>query len=641
MTAPVAVAPEAPAPLPAAPTVRDRRTSPIDVLVCIATAAPIAAYLWVALHRVGYPYELDWMEGGSVELAARLTGGHSLYTAPSLAFVGWTYTPLYYWVAATVAKLTGIGFLPLRLVSLTSSLVSMATLAWIVTRETGNRIAGLVAAGLFAATYRISGAWFDTGRVDSLFLALTLLALAWGRSARSVRGGIALGVLAFLAFFTKQTALLALLPVLAYLVLTRRRVGTAALITLLALVVASTVVLSASTDGWYGYYAFSELAGQPLAHKYWLGFWVDDVLEKLWPLVVGIFGSAVTLARRATALPSLGSSPVYCATAAAGLIGSAWVSRLHTGGYANVLMPAYAATALLAGLTHGGIVNRRPRRIASPLMAAALVLQLALLVYPLGAQIPIAADRDAGAQLIARLRALRGPVIILRHPWYATQAGKGTFAQEEAIADVLRSASTRGKNALLASLHGALDTDNVQAVVLDGPWDAHFFGAALTGDFRVQPQSITPSRLWPLTDVRTSPTLLYLRVRPVPNPSFSHRWKSGGDEGHVLSHEGRDASDFRGLTSRTCRRDPTLSDRHSDYSSSSFRISFTPGTTAGRTKVGAETATAQLLAPDYAHSKPREIRLMAALTTGRAALLPAPHCGGHSCRSSPGGRGWM
>lgn len=519
MTAPLAVAPEAPeAPPLAAPTVRDRRTLPVDVLVCIAAAAPIAAYLWVALHRVGYQYELDWMEGGSVELAARVTAGHSLYATPSLAFVGWTYTPLYYWVAATVAKLTGIGFLPLRLVSLTSSLVSMATLAWIVTRETGNRIAGLLAAGVFAATFQISGAWFDTGRVDSLFLALTLLALAWGRSARGVGGGVALGVLAFLAFFTKQTALLALLPVLAYLALTRCRVGAAALITLLALITASTAVLDASTDGWYGYYVFDELAGQPVAHQYWLGFWIDDVVNKLWPLVVVILGGAVTLARRATALPSLDSPPTYYATAAAGLIGSAWVSRLHTGGYANVLMPAYAAIALLAGLTYAGIVNRRPRRIASPLMAAVLILQLALLVYPLGAQIPTAADRAAGAQLIARLRALPGPVIVLRHPWYATQAGKGTFAQEEAIGDFLRSASTQGKSAMLASLQRALDANNVQAVVLDGPWDVHFFGAALTRDFRLQPQPITPTRLWPLTDVRTSPTLLYLRVRAARNP---------------------------------------------------------------------------------------------------------------------------
>ena len=184
----------------------------VSFVVCGALMAPIAAYAWVALHRVGYPYELDWMEGGSVELAARVAAGHSLYAPPTLAFVGWTYPPLYYWIAAAVAKLTGVGFEPLRLVSLTASLVSIATLAWIVTRETGDRIAGLVAAGLFAATFRISGAWFDTGRVDSLFLALTLLTLAWGRSARGVRGGVALGMLAFLAFFTKQTALLALLP---------------------------------------------------------------------------------------------------------------------------------------------------------------------------------------------------------------------------------------------------------------------------------------------------------------------------------------------------------------------------------------------------------------------------------------------
>ena len=120
-------------------TVGHRFTPLVRVLVCVAAAAPIAAYLWVALHRVGYGYELDWMEGGSVELVARVAAGHSLYTAPSLGFVGWTYPPLYYWIAAGVAKLTGVGFLPLRLVSLLASLVSMATLGWIVTRETGNR----------------------------------------------------------------------------------------------------------------------------------------------------------------------------------------------------------------------------------------------------------------------------------------------------------------------------------------------------------------------------------------------------------------------------------------------------------------------------------------------------------------------
>ena len=109
-------------------------------------------------------------------------------------------------------------------------------------------------------------------------------------------------------------------------------------------------------------------------------------------------------------------------------------------------------------------------------------------------------------------------MIVLRHPWYATLAGKGDFAQEEAIGDVLRSAATRGARSMRASLRGALNADNIQAVVLDGTFDTHFFGNQLTRDFRLQPRPITPSRLYPLTDVRTAPTLLYLRVRAARQP---------------------------------------------------------------------------------------------------------------------------
>lgn len=516
MTPVVAQTPPA-TPLPATPrgsSASDRSTLIVSALVCIMVAAPIAVFLWLAGHRVGYPYELDWMEGGSVELAARVAAGHSLYVAPSLRFVGWTYPPLYYWLSAAVAQLTGIGFLPLRLVSASASLVSMATLAWIVMRETGDRIAGLVAAGLFAATFYISGAWFDIGRVDSMFLALTLLTLAVGRSARGLRGGTVVGVLAFLAFFTKQTALLALLPALAYLVVARRRVGVTALLTLLALVVGSTFVLNAATDGWYGYYVFSELVNQPVAQQLWVGFWVDDIVRHQWPLLILILAGGATLAWRPHRRAVSRSPLVYWTCAAVGLMGSAWVSRLHTGGWVNVLMPAYAALALLAGLTYGALLHGRRKRIVRPALAVIVLVQLGLLRYPISAQIPTRADLSVGAALIARLRALRGPVVVLRHPWYATLAGKGSFAQEEALGDVRRSTAPRGERALRASLPGALDADHVNAVVLDGTFDAHFLGVELGREFRLQPQPITRAPLYPLTDTRTAPTLLYLRVGP-------------------------------------------------------------------------------------------------------------------------------
>jgi hypothetical protein len=207
----------------------------------------------------------------------------------------------------------------------------------------------------------------------------------------------------------------------------------------------------------------------------------------------------------------LGSPVLYHLAAASGLIASAWMSRLHTGGYANVLMPAYAAMALLAGLAFGNL-SRGPRaRITGTAAGIMLVVQVVLLAYPLRAQIPSAADRAAGAALIARLRSLPGPVVVLRHPWYATLAGKGTSAaQEEAIHDVLRSRAPRGAPALRASLSRALDADGVRAVVLDYAGDGTLLGAEFKREFRLQPAPITPP-LYPLTDLQTAPRLVYVR----------------------------------------------------------------------------------------------------------------------------------
>jgi hypothetical protein len=417
----------------------------------------------------------------------------------------------------------------------------MGTLAWIVVRETGDRIAGLVAAGLFAASFQVSGSWFDVGRVDSLFLALTLAALAWGRWARGVSSGIGVGLLAFLAFFTKQTALIALAPALGFLVLTRRRAGVPALLMLVGLLVASTAALDAASNGWYRYYVFDELAGQPWVKQLWLGFWVDDILRPEWPLVLLLIAGGATVIRRRRALGGFQARALYWAAAAAGLLASAWLSRLHTGGYANVLMPAYAATALLAGLLYAALTKGRRAVTARPLIAVALLVQLGLVAYQPGAQIPTAADRATGNQLIARLRALPGPVIVPRHPWYATVAGKGTFAQEEALDDVLRSEASRGARALWRSLRNPLNDQNIQAVVLDGTFDAHFLSAGLRRDFRLQPRPITPSPLYPLTDARTAPTLLYRRVHPAPESAFQcdralrSPDESSRDSSHVVS----------------------------------------------------------------------------------------------------------
>jgi len=482
--------------------------------VALALVA-VLLYVWIAAHRLDYPYELDWMEGGSVGIVGRVLAGHSLYAAPSLKFVGWTYPPLYWLASAVVAQITGLGFLPLRIVSFISSLVAMAMIGKLVRDETGDRSAGVVAAGLFAATYRLSGSWFDVGRVDSMFLALSLVALAYGRRAQGVRGGVVLGLLAFLAFFTKQTALIVVAPALVWLAVTRRPVGVSAMLTLAALVVISTVVLDALTGGWYRYYVFSELSGQGWAAPEWLDFWRTDLFSHLWPLCVllvltlaVVVGLALRSRRRAAGRAAL--LPFgYQLAAVAGLLPAAWFSRLHTGGYLNVLLPAYAACALIGGLAYGQL--RRHGIFAALLATAAIVVQLVVLAYPVAAQIPTRADRAAGGELLTALRKLPGPVLILRHPWYGTLAGKGSFAQGEGISDALRSQAQRGARILRASLPNALDRYDVQTVVLDGDSAPGWLVPQLQREFRLASSAITATALYPLTDLRTAPSLVYVR----------------------------------------------------------------------------------------------------------------------------------
>jgi hypothetical protein len=44
----------------------------LRISALIGGLAFIAAYLFVALSRIGYPFELEWMEGGSVERVRRM-----------------------------------------------------------------------------------------------------------------------------------------------------------------------------------------------------------------------------------------------------------------------------------------------------------------------------------------------------------------------------------------------------------------------------------------------------------------------------------------------------------------------------------------------------------------------------------------
>ena len=147
----------------------------VKFLLSLAASASLAACAYVMLSRMAYPFELEWMEGGSLVHVWRILNGLPLYTPPSIDFMPFIYQPFYYVVSAFFALFTGFSFLPLRLVSALSTLLVIILLYRFTTRETGDRWLGVIAAGLFAGTFRLVGAWFDIARVDMLCTALFLL----------------------------------------------------------------------------------------------------------------------------------------------------------------------------------------------------------------------------------------------------------------------------------------------------------------------------------------------------------------------------------------------------------------------------------------------------------------------------------
>jgi len=430
----------------------------------------LGSYLVVALARIGYPFELEWMEGAVANHVQRILHGQPLYVRPSLDFVPFVYAPLYFYVSAGLAKVIGLSLLPLRLVSFLSSLACFAIIYAFVQRETGSRFYGLVAAALFAATFRAAGGWFDIARPDTLMLAFLLAGLYLARFEMSVLALATAGLLFALAFHTKQTALFIALPVAAGLMAMRGLRSLAFIGTFGLLGLGAVPVLNATYHGWYNYYVFFLPAHKPLVKSVLWEFWIGDLLRVM-PVACGLAVAWLSW-RRA----GLGwTARFFYVLALAGMVAAAWSGRLHYGGYLNALLPAYAGLAVLAVL--GAWTLARPRERSGPRNAGAAaavyvacLVQFGLLWYNPAAQIPSREDVRAGRELVAMLAGYPGEILVPQHGYLAELAGKRSFAHQMAIYDVLLAGPSQTQDRLLQEIVQAIKRQRFSAIILDGPF---------------------------------------------------------------------------------------------------------------------------------------------------------------------------
>ena len=130
----------------------------------------VGTYLFVVYHTLGYPFDLEWMEGGTLDVVTRIRAGEPIYRSPSLEYVAYIYTPFYYIATALSSYALGVDLLSARMVSFVATLGTTATIHFLVRHETKSHAWGFVGAGLFLATYDASGKWFHLARVDNLAL---------------------------------------------------------------------------------------------------------------------------------------------------------------------------------------------------------------------------------------------------------------------------------------------------------------------------------------------------------------------------------------------------------------------------------------------------------------------------------------
>lgn len=446
----------------------------LDRLTVLVLVAHVAAVAWTVSRRIGFPYELEWLEGASLEHVRRIMNGGSLYVDPTPVFVPSIYTPLYFHIAAAVSSVFGLSFTTLRGLSLAASFGCFGLTAFIVRRETGCPRYAAFAALAHVATYHQSCTFFDIARIDMVFMFLFQATVVALRCARGVPGHIIAAALACAAYLTKQTTGVMLPPLILYALILNWRTGLLFGGTIIAALVGATAALNASSNGWYGYYIHQLLYDQPIAWHYLIGFWSINVLGALpvaflFLLYFLWFGFEGGFSRE----------KLFWPLAAASLMGGAWASRLNVGSAPNVLLPAHVILVIgfalgLHRLRAAIVAEGGARRESLDCFVSVLVLgQLIAIAWNPAEWVPDEDDKDEGDRIVEELRAIDGPVFVASHPYLAVYAGHPSHAHGLTFDDILRADGAASGGLILDEFKAELAAHKYAAIVLDEsptPW---------------------------------------------------------------------------------------------------------------------------------------------------------------------------
>jgi hypothetical protein len=436
--------------------------------------APLALlFLYTALGRMFAPFNIEWNEGHSAEMALRFARGEPMYPAPESGWVPYIYAPFYHIVWGTIQRLTGDLALSWgRIISFAATLFATLGAGAIVFEHTRRRAPAVLAALLYIAFFRAGGYWFDIARVDSLANALAVWG-CWFCLRRDARwGSIAFGCIAlFLAAMTKQTMAVCALVAVPIAIWKLRARASAGLIiagvfcaNFLKILVdqgnthflhytfenarAHATNASVLLPGTTTLAEFSRESSGPISFAWnWISqsfkapspIW-SEVGRHVWLPFLFIFVWLVVAVLRRRLPRGVSHVAILALLSVAGV-----ESYAKFGGYVNNFLPMHLWLAITTALAMHGLARDVPRRFRSavPLvLALALALQIlqpwnmrergvidAGLLWNPSDQIPTADDAAAHEEFISWLRdrAREGESVwVVHQQWYGEQTGHPT-----------------------------------------------------------------------------------------------------------------------------------------------------------------------------------------------------------------------
>jgi hypothetical protein len=375
-------------------------------------AAAIAALAWIVARQLPYGAELHGFEAALLDHARRWRDGAPVYGPPDILFTPLLYAPGFWWATAAVGVVVGLDLTAARVVSALALVGAMACLFDLARRLTGDWRHGVLAAGLYAATFAVAQGRAALGLVDGPATALALAAAVALLRMRNRRGAAVAGLLLVATVFTKQNMMVVVLAAGIWTMLYRRDL-------LVPLVVVTAIAglglgawLILSTDGWFATYVIRIPMAVPWRWSALGGFPLSD-LRPVWPALL-VVAAAVLWPRRAGERVS--SPEALVALLVAALLASSWLGRLHQGGHVNALIPAMAGVSLALAIAAHGLAPRLAAvsrtRLGHIHVPALVMAQFAFLAYDPRVYLPPVSGPADVAAIRAELRAVPRPVFL-------------------------------------------------------------------------------------------------------------------------------------------------------------------------------------------------------------------------------------